>query len=135
LKKLGGEARTLRCCLKLFKFPWFSHFARKEHISDVALRQVADQLESGLFEADLGGGVYKKRLARPGRGKSAGYRLIIFFKRDGLTFFVYAYAKSRQENILASDLAAFKKLAGEVLEMTEEQIVAGLEAGRFEEIE
>ena len=120
--------------MKLFKFPWFSHFAHKEKIDNAALRQVAGQLESGLFEADLGGGVYKKRLARPGRGKSAGYRLVIFFKRNELIFFVYAYAKSSQDNIQASDLAVFKKLAGEVLAMTEEQIADALEAGRFEEI-
>ena len=120
--------------MRLFKFPWFSHFARKENIDNGALRQVAGQLESGLFEADLGGGVYKKRLARPGRGKSAGYRLVIFFKRNELMFFVYAYAKSGQDNIQASDLAAFKKLAGKVLAMSEEQIAESLEVGRFEEI-
>jgi len=39
--------------------------------------------EKGLVDADLGGGVLKQRIARPGRGKSRGYRTIIFFRRRG----------------------------------------------------
>ncbi|MDR1921297.1 MAG: type II toxin-antitoxin system RelE/ParE family toxin [Candidatus Adiutrix sp.] len=32
-------------------------------------------------------------MPKAGRGKSAGYRLIICFKKNNLTFFVYAYPK------------------------------------------
>ena len=120
--------------MRLFKFPWFSHFASKEKIADKALIEVARQLEAGLFDADLGGGVYKKRLARLGRGKSAGYRLIIIFRQGELTFFAYAYPKSKQDNISAVDLKAFKKLAGELLAQSEDQIENSLILGRFEEI-
>ncbi len=120
--------------MRLFKFSWFTHFAHKEDISDQALIEVSERLEKGLFDADLGGGVIKQRLARAGRGKSAGYRLIICFRKGALTFFVYAYPKSGLSNISSPELMAFKKLAKEVLAMTDKQIERGLELGRFEEI-
>jgi len=34
-------------------------------------------MESGLIDADLGGLLYKKRVARPGGGKSGGYRTLL----------------------------------------------------------
>jgi hypothetical protein len=76
-----------------------------------------EQLEKGQFNANLGGGVYKQRIARSGEGKSGGYRSIIFFKKSKLTFFVYGFAKSSQANISKSELADFKKLAGYMLEL------------------
>ena len=33
--------------------------------------------EHGLVDADPGGGVIKQRVARPGQGRSGGYRLLI----------------------------------------------------------
>jgi hypothetical protein len=98
------------------------------------LLEVSANLEKGLIDADLGGGVIKQRLARAGRGKSAGYRLIICFRKGALTFFVYAYPKSSLSNIGSSELLAFKKLAKEILAMTDDQIETALELGRFEEI-
>lgn len=34
----------------------------------------------GQFEKNLGGDIYKKQVARPGQGKSGGYRSLICFK-------------------------------------------------------
>ena len=50
--------------------------------------------EAGQADADLGGGVYKVRVARSGEGKAVGYRVIVFFKSEERTFFVYGFAKS-----------------------------------------
>jgi hypothetical protein len=66
--------------VRLFKNTWFSRFAKKEGITDEELRETVNQLEAGQADADLGGGVYKVRLARPGEGKSGGYRVIVFLK-------------------------------------------------------
>jgi hypothetical protein len=38
-------------------------------LSDQVLRSVAEEIERGEFEADLGEGVVKKRVAYPGGGK------------------------------------------------------------------
>ncbi|MGD1069262.1 MAG: type II toxin-antitoxin system RelE/ParE family toxin [Bryobacteraceae bacterium] len=54
-------------------------FAMKAGISDVSLCKVIRDAERGLIAADLGGGVIKQRLARPGEGKSGGFRSLIVF--------------------------------------------------------
>jgi hypothetical protein len=93
-----------------------------------------DQLEKGQFDANLGGGVYKQRIARSGEGKSGGYRSIIFFRKSKLTFFVYGFTKSNQANISKSELNDFKKLAAYMLSMTDDQINMEIKAGRYVEI-
>ena len=45
----------------------------------------------------MGGGVIKQRIARPGQGKSKGYRTIIFFRRGVKAFFVYGFAKNQRD--------------------------------------
>jgi len=75
--------------VRIFKNTWFNRFASKEGIVDDELREAVNQLEAGQTDADLGGGVYKIRIARPGEGKSGGYRVIVFFKSEERTFFVY----------------------------------------------
>ena len=43
--------------------------ARKERLADPALREGVPRAENGLIDADLGGGVIKQRVARPGKGE------------------------------------------------------------------
>ncbi len=85
--------------MRIFKSRWFQRFARKEGIADAALREAAKRAEKGQIDADLGGEVIKQRIARPGRGKSKGYRTIILFRRGVKAFFVYGFAKSQRANI------------------------------------
>ncbi len=80
--------------MRLFKTRHFSRFAAKESIADAALGDAVRRAEAGLIDADLGGGVIKQRLARPGQGKSGGFRSIVLFKRGATAFFVYGFAKS-----------------------------------------
>jgi len=61
---------------------WFQRFAREEGIRDAVLLEAIARAETKI-DADLGGGVIKQRLARPGEGKSKGYRIIIFFRLGG----------------------------------------------------
>ena len=49
-------------------------FARKQQITDAALREAAAEIESGLVDARLGGGLVKKRIAGKDKGKSGGFR-------------------------------------------------------------
>jgi hypothetical protein len=120
--------------MRILKNRWFSHFAQKEGIDDKTLKDMVNQLEKGQFDANLGGGVYKQRIARSGEGKSGGYRSIIFFQENKLTFFVYGFAKSNRANISKSELNDFKKLARYMLSMTDDQINGEIKAGRYKEI-
>lgn len=71
--------------------------------------------ERGLIAADLGGGVIKQRIARPGQGKSGGFRTLIVFRAGARAFFVHSFAKNEKENIEKNDLVALKRLASELL--------------------
>jgi hypothetical protein len=53
--------------LRIFKNAWFSRFARRENIKDAVLVDAVARAERGVIDADLGGGVIKQRIARPGQ--------------------------------------------------------------------
>ncbi|MDZ4759806.1 MAG: type II toxin-antitoxin system RelE/ParE family toxin, partial [Alphaproteobacteria bacterium] len=40
-------------------------------------------------EVDLGGGLLKKRIARPGQGKSGGFRTLVATNKGSKWFFVF----------------------------------------------
>ena len=108
--------------MRIFKNTWFARFADKEGITDTELKEVVNQLEVGQIDADLGGGVYKMRLARSGDGKSSGYRVIIFFRSEKWAFYQYAFPKSGKSNIDKGELRALKANAKVILSLTDEQI-------------
>jgi hypothetical protein len=68
--------------------------------------------------------VIKQRIARPGQGKSGGYRSIILFRKGTQAFFVYGFAKSDRENIEDDELEKFKFLAKAWFALSDKQIEA-----------
>ena len=119
---------------RVFKTRWFERFARKERISDSILVDAVARAENGQVDADLGGGVIKQRIARPGRGKSGGYRTIIFFRRGVRAVFAYGFAKSERANIDDDEEKQFKEAARQVLQLTEKRIEALVKNGDFVEV-
>jgi hypothetical protein len=124
----------LGCTVRIFKSRWFQRFAGKEGIADAVLREAVARAEKGLIDADLGGEVIKQRIARPGQGKSKGYRTIVFFRRGAKAFFVYGFAKSQRANIDDDEEEQFKEAAALVLALTETQLAVRLERGDFVEV-
>ena len=120
--------------MRIFKSRWFQRFARKEGIADAVLREAVARAEKGQIDADLGGGVVKQRIARPGQGRSKGYRTIILFRRGAMAFFVYGFAKSRRANIDANEEVQFKEAAKHVLALTDKQLAELLKRGDFTEV-
>lgn len=120
--------------MRVFKSRWFKRFARKEGISDAILREAVTRAENGQIDADLGGEVIKQRIARPGHGRSKGYRTIIFFRRGAKAFFIYGFSKSRRANIEDVEAAQFKEAAKHVLALTGKQLANLLENGDFTEV-
>ena len=55
--------------MRVFKNKAFARFAKKADITDATLCSAVVDAECGLMAADLGGGVIKQRIARPGEGK------------------------------------------------------------------
>lgn len=119
---------------RVFKTKWFQKFARNERIEDSALLGVVARAEKGLIDANLGGGVIKQRLARPGQGKSGGYRTIIIFRGGDRAVFMFGFAKSAMANIRLDDEKEFKEAAKHILALTEKQIEDLLRQGEFVEV-
>jgi hypothetical protein len=120
--------------VRVFKNGWFQKFARKEKISDVMLCEAVARAERGQIDADLGSGLIKQRLARPGAGKSGGFRTLVFFRTQQRAVFAFGFAKSDMANLDDADEAYLKKAAKLVLGFTDEQMDAEIAAGRMLEV-
>ena len=120
--------------MRIFKNAWFERFARKQNISDKAIAQAIERAEQGLIDADLGGGVIKQRVARPGQGKSGGFRTVILYRTTERAFFVYGFAKSDRDNIDEDDEGQSRKAAGYVLGLSDEQLAVLIGKGQFSEV-
>lgn len=120
--------------MRIFKSRWFQRFAGKEGIVDAALREAVARAEKGQIDADLGGEVIKQRIARPGQGRSKGYRTIIVFRSGANAFFMYGFSKSQRANINDDEQEQFKQAAKHVLALTEKQLAELLKRGDFLEV-
>lgn len=120
--------------MRIFKNAWFEQFARKQNILDKAMAQAIERAEQGLIDADLGGGVIKQRVARPGQGKSGGFRTVILYRTTERAFFVYGFAKSDRDNIDEDDEGQFRKAAGYVLGLSDEQLALLIGKAQFSEV-
>lgn len=121
--------------MRIFKTKWFTRFANKEDIDDAKLVETVQIIESGLVDADYGGGLIKQRIARDGGGKSGGYRSAVAFRSETRSIFLFAFPKSSQENLTIVEKREYKKAAALYLEMTEEQIQKAIKSGALVEVE
>ena len=80
------------------------------------------EMKDGLYEADLGSGLFKKRIARQGKGKSGGFRTLIATNKDNLWFFVFGFEKNARSNINKKEKLALKRLAEQYLTYTPQAI-------------
>jgi hypothetical protein len=97
--------------VQVFKLKTFARFTRRERISDVSLRDAIDRAERGLVDADLGGGLIKQRVARPGQGKRGGYRVIVGVRSKLRAVFLFGFAKNELDNIDDDQLATLRETA------------------------
>jgi hypothetical protein len=120
--------------VRIFKNKSFMRFARKADLGDAVLCEAIREAERGLIAADLGGGVIKQRIARPGQGKSGGFRVLIVFKAGMRAFFVHGFAKNERENIRNDELAALKKVASKLLALDDDAIARVIASGTIVEV-
>lgn len=113
----------------------FQRFAAKEGLSDEDLRSAIVRANRGLIDADLGGGVIKQRIARPGQGRSGGYRSIVLFRSTERAIFVYGFAKNDRSNISSREMEAFRELANIMLAYNDEEIDLAKQFGKLREVD
>jgi len=121
--------------MRVYKIQSFSKWAKKEKIHDQHLLATINEMRAGNFEVNLGGKLYKKRVALGNKGKRAGARTILAFIADDKAFFLYGFRKNQMENIETQQLNALKKLAHELLGYTEEQTKKALTDKFFYEVQ
>lgn len=97
--------------MQTYKTKIFARWARKEGLDDDALLDAIEEMENGKIDGDLGGKVYKKRVALPGGGKSGGVRTLIAFQDGDKAFFMLGFAKNERANIRDDELKALKVMA------------------------
>lgn len=119
--------------MKIYKTRWFHRWAAKEDLTEAVLCSAIAELERGLADA-LGGYVYKKRVALPGRGKRGGARTLIAFRRGASAFFIYGYPKNERANIRDEELRALRLLAGELLGYSAHELAKAVESGELIEV-
>ena len=121
--------------MRVFKNRYITRYTAKQGITDADLLEAVQRAESGLIDADLGGGVIKQHIARQGQGRSGGYRSIILFKQGDRAFFVYAFAKNDRENIDRRELGQLKRTATTYLNYTADELTLLINNGTITEIE
>ena len=119
---------------RVFKTRYFSRWFRKIGLPDVALCHAVEEMEQGLIDANLGGGVVKKRLALPGRGKRSGARTLVATNKGDRWFFLFGFEKNERANITAEELDGLREITRHLLCMTAEQLDEAVRDGSLQEI-
>ena len=123
--------------MRVFKNKWFARWARTEDVLDSVLLQVAAEVGAGQVEADLGGCLFKKRLAREGSGKRGGYRVLIGYKKPHAEriIFLYAFPKNAKASIGDKEKEALSLVAEAFFAATDAQVGLLLKAGSIMEVQ
>ena len=120
--------------MRVFKTRAFARFARRQQIDDAVLADAVGRAERGQIDADLGGGVIKQRVARPGAGRSGGFRTIVAYRTREMSVFLYGFAKNERDNVSADELKDLRKAARFYFGLTREDLLTAVNAGRLMEI-
>ena len=120
--------------MRVYKRKPFAKFQRRERIADKALAAAVRNIGKGRTDADLGGGLVKQRVARPGQGKSGGYRTIIAYREGDRAVFLLGFAKNEQDNIDDDEIEDLRKQGRAWLGLGDERIEAAIADEELQEV-
>ncbi len=112
----------------------FSKWAIKQNISGKHLFSTLTEIQSGNFEVNLGGHLYKKRIRFDGQGKSGAGRTIVCYEKGDRAIFVHGFAKNEKSNLSKKELNAFKELSKILLKLSLKEIAIAVKNGDFVEV-
>lgn len=101
---------------------FFHRWAKDEGLGSHVLARAVLEIENGLSDGDLGGGIVKKRVRVPGRGKSGGARVLLATNHRDRWIFIYGFLKNERANISHRELVALRELSRDLLAISEEQL-------------
>ncbi|MEH1942451.1 MULTISPECIES: type II toxin-antitoxin system RelE/ParE family toxin [unclassified Nostoc] len=108
--------------MKIYKNRTFDRWARKEGLNNLSLCNAVNEMAAGLYDADLGGGLFKKRIAKPGKGKSGGFRTLVATNNEDRWFFIFGFSKNERSNIDKDEEEALKMLSKQLLAYTHDEL-------------
>lgn len=120
--------------MRTYKTKLLARIARRQGIKDHALKEAIERAGHGLIDANLGGGLIKQRVARPGAGRSGGHRMVIAYQVGQRAVFLYCFAKNERDNIDDEELRTLQELGAAWLEASESQIARALTDGTLKEV-
>ena len=112
----------------------FNRWAAKASLTDALLLNAVKEMVNGLIDADLGGGVFKKRIALPGRGKSGSARTLLATNRDDRWIFIFGFGKNERANISDKERDALRMVAKDLLGLTAGELKEAVEDGTLMEV-
>ena len=121
--------------MAVYKTRWFDRWARKEGLAASSLCAAVQEMMQGLVDADLGGGLVKKRIGRLGQGKSGGYRTLVATNKDTRWVFVFGFPKNKRSNIDKGETEALRKLAAHLMALTPPALGEAERAGELIEVD
>jgi len=107
---------------------------RKTELSNDDLVDAVSEMARGLIDADLGGGVVKKRIALPGRGKRGGTRTLVGTNKGNRWFFMYGFEKNQISNVGSKELESLQKFAHDLLTLSNNELESAIDDGAIQEL-
>jgi hypothetical protein len=120
--------------VRRYKLKAFARFQRREGIADKALSKAIRSAQDGLVDADLGGGLIEQRVARPGQGKSGGFRTIIAYRRGSRAVFLFGFAKSERESLDDDEPAHWQRVGRIYLGLDDDGLETAITADELMEV-
>lgn len=119
--------------MRIFKTKALARFTKGEAITDESLVAAVETATRGLIDADLGGGLIKQRVARPGQGKRGGFRMLIAFRPDR-AIFLFGFAKNERDNIDDKQLMTLREIVALWFAADDRKIAQALKDGLLTEV-
>jgi len=91
-------------------------------------------MNKGLIDANLGAGLFKKRVAIPGQGKRGRWRTLLGFQAGRKAFFLYLFSKNSRDNIEQDEMKALKRLTKYYLALKPSEIKTALHCDELKEV-
>lgn len=120
---------------RILKRKDFARWQHNEKLPDAALCKAVQEMDSGLIDADLGGHLYKKRVARAGGGKRGAYRTLLSARIGDRYVFLCGFSKSDKANITTQEKRALQFAGKLFLELSAQALSTALTSGVLLEID
>ena len=120
--------------IRIYKTKTFDRWLRKTELTDEVLRNAVVEMAAGLIDADLGAGVFKKRVALAGRGKRSGARTLVASNLGDRWFFLFGFEKSERTNVSDQELKVLQITGQIFLSWSIAEISTALQDGHLKEI-